>query len=140
MSGAQTIHNPNGAFGYTDLQNKLFHIEGEFKASAAIAARHVVGIGTDGRIVTQITNGTPSLVVGVAREAIASGDTGGVIVGGVAEDVPCTGTVAAGALLIPSGTTAGYVAASATPAAGAVVGVAINASASNTVDVWVYRR
>jgi hypothetical protein len=76
----------------------------------------------------------------VAREAIASGDTGGVIVGGVAEDVPCTGTVAAGALLIPSGTTAGYVAASATPAAGAVVGVAINASASNTVDVWVYRR
>jgi len=33
--------------------------------------------------------------------------------------------------------TAGYVAATATPAVGEVVGVAINASSNNTVDVWV---
>lgn len=136
MSG-KLIENPSGAFGYTDLRTQLWAQEAAFKASAAISARRVVAIGTNGQIATAATDSTASLAVGIAQDAIASGATGMVIVQGIAEDVPCDGTVAAGNLLKRSATTAGSVAATATPAAGEVIGVAINASSSNTVDVWV---
>ncbi|GIV04104.1 MAG: hypothetical protein KatS3mg015_2934 [Fimbriimonadales bacterium] len=136
MSG-KLIENPSGAFGYTDLRTQLWAQEAAFKASAAISARRVVAIGTNGQIATAATNGTASLAIGIAQNAIASGATGMVIVQGIAEDVPCDGAVAAGDLLKRSATTAGSVAATATPAAGEVIGIAINASASNVVDVWV---
>lgn len=135
--GTPTIVNPNGAFGYTDLQTKVGSLQMEFKTSAAVTAIQVVSIGTAGTIAESATNGTASLVIGIAPEAIASGDTGNVIVFGLAENVPCDGAVAAGDLLKRSATTSGSVAATATPAAGEVLGVAINASSSNTVDVWV---
>lgn len=137
MSGSQTITNPNGAFGYSDLRTKMFSLSAEFLASAAVAARRVVAVGTDGRVATAATDGTASLVIGIAQDAIASGDTGDVIVYGIAENVSADGAIAAGDRLKRSATTAGYVAATATPAAGEVIGVAINASASNQVDVWV---
>lgn len=135
--GTPTIVNPNGAFGYTDLQTKVGSLQMEFKTSAAVTAIQCVSIGTAGTIAESATNGTASLVIGIAPEAIASGDTGNVIVFGLAENVPCDGAVAAGDLLKRSATTSGSVAATATPAAGEVLGVAINASSSNTVDVWV---
>lgn len=135
--GTPTIVNPNGAFGYTDLQTGLGSLQLEFKANAAITAKRVVSITTAGKVAISATNGTASLTVGIARQAIASGDTGQVIVFGIAEDVPCDGAVAAGDRLKPSVTTSGSVQATATPAAGEVIGVAINASSSNQVDVWV---
>lgn len=135
--GTPTIVNPNGAFGYTDLQTKVGSLQMEFKTSAAVTAIQCVSIGTAGTVAESATNGTASLVIGIAPEAIASGDTGNVIVFGMAENVPCDGAVAAGDLLKRSVTTTGSVAATATPAAGEVIGVAINASSSNTVDVWV---
>ena len=135
--GTPTIVNPNGAFGYTDLQTKVGSLQMEFKTSAAVTAIQCVSIGTGGLIAESATDGTPHLVIGIAPEAIASGDTGNVIVFGMAENVPCDGAVAAGAILKRSVTTTGSVAATATPAAGEVIGVAINASSSNTVDVWV---
>ena len=139
MSGSKTINNPNGAFGYTDLQNGLWSLEAEFKTSAVIAgAPQCVSIGTTGLVAESATNGTASLVVGIARaNATATGKTVSVIVMGIAENVPCDGAVAAGDLLKRSVTTTGSVAATATPAAGEVIGVAINASSANTVDVWV---
>lgn len=138
MSGSKTVHNPAGAFGYTDLQTKLYSLEGEFVASAAIsAAPRVVAIGTTGLVATAATDGTASLTIGVAAHTAASGSVASVILHGIAENVPCNGAVAAGDLLKRSVTTAGYVAATATPAAGEVIGVAIAASSSNTVDVWV---
>lgn len=137
MSGSKTITNPNGAFGYTDLQTKLPSWPGEFSASAAITGPAVVAIGTDGTVATAATDGTAALTIGIAVESIASGDTGEVVCMGIAENVPAAGGVTAGALLKRSATTAGYVSATATPAVGEVIGVAINASASNTVDVWV---
>ena len=141
MSGAKTINNPNGAFGYTDLQNSLGSVELEFKTSAVIAgAPQVVSIGTTGLVAESATNGTASLVIGIARaNASATGKTVSVVVLGIAENVPCDGAVAAGDLLKRSATTTGSVAATAPPAAGEVLGVAINASSSNTVDVWVCR-
>jgi hypothetical protein len=47
------------------------------------------------------------------------------------------GAAAAGALLKRSVTTAGSLAATATPAAGEVIAISLAASASNTCDVWV---
>ncbi len=134
---AQPITNPNGAFGYTDLQTKVGSIQLPFKTSAAVSAVQCVSIGTGGLIAESATDGTAHLVIGIAPKAIASGDTGMVVIAGMAENVPCDGAVAAGAILKRSATTTGSVAATATPAAGEVIGVAINASSSNTVDVWV---
>lgn len=133
------ISNPLGAFGSTDLQTLLWALQAPFKASAAIADKRVVAIGTDGQVATAATNGTASLAIGVAQDAIASGAAGLVIVMGIAEDVPAAGGVAAGDLLKRSVTTSGFVSTTATPAAGEVLGVAINASASNVVDVWVQK-
>jgi len=137
MSGSKIINNPLGAFGVTDLQNQLPSLEGEFKASAAITAPKVVAIGTDGQVATAATNGTASLCVGVAIKDATSGGRAKVVYYGIAENVPAAGSVAAGDIVKRSVTTAGYVSATASPAAGEVIGVAINASSSNTVDIWV---
>lgn len=137
MSGSKTVNNPLGAFGVTDLQNQLPSIEGEYKASAAITAPKVVAIGADGQVATAATNGAASLCVGVAIKDATSGGRAKVVYYGIAENVPAAGSVAAGDIVKRSVTTAGYVSATASPAAGEVIGVAINASSSNTVDIWV---
>lgn len=137
MSGSQTITNPNGAFGYTALGAKLPSTTGDFKTSAAVTARRIVAVGTTGLIALAATNGTPSLVVGQARDAIASGDSGVVITNGLAEDCIADGTIAAGDIVKRSVNTTGAVQATATPVAGEGIGVAINASAGGTVDVWI---
>jgi hypothetical protein len=132
-----SIKNVGNVFGQTDLQTGLPGFMGEFKTSAAVAAKAVVAIGTDGTVATIATDGAPALQLGVALKAAASGKAVPVQLLGIAEDIPCDGAVTAGALLMRSGTTAGRVMATATPAVGQVIGVAINASASNVVDVWV---
>ena len=138
MSG-KLIENPQGAFGYSDLRSQLWAEEVSFKASAAVTAKRVVAIGTTGQVAIAATDGTATLCVGIAQNAIASGSTGMVVVQGIAEDVPATGAIAAGDFVKRSVTTAGSVSATATPALGEAIGVAINASASNTVDVWVQK-
>lgn len=133
----QQISNPNGAFGVTALRSKVWSQNAPFKTSAAVVAKRLVAIGTTGLVATAATDGTPSLVVGAANDAIASGNTGLVVVEGMAEDMPADGTITAGLLLKRSVNTAGYVQATATPVAGEVIGFAVNASASNVVDVWI---
>lgn len=136
MPDAQIV-NPNGAFGVTALRSKVWSQTAPVKTSAAVVAKRLVAIGTTGLVATAATNGTPSLVLGAVNDAIASGDTGLVVVGGMAEDMPADGAIAAGDILKRSVNTAGYVQATATPAAGEAIGVAINASAASTVDVWI---
>lgn len=133
MAG-RVVTAPNGAFGATEASYQ--HTE-PYQTSAAVAAKAVVAIGTDFTVATAATNGTASLAFGIAANAIGSGQIGNIITGGIAEDVPCDGAVAAGDLLKRSATTAGRVATTATPAAGEVMGVAINASAAGVVDVKV---
>jgi hypothetical protein len=132
----QIIANTSGAFGYAADPG---HAGYELKTSAAVAAKTVVSIGTTGLIATSATNGTASLCVGFAVAAIASGATGQVLINGYLAGVPCDGAIAAGDIVIRSGTTAGSVKASATPAAGEALGTAIAASASNTCTVLVAR-
>jgi hypothetical protein len=134
----KTITNPAGAFGYTDLQTALFSIEAPFLASTAVTAKSVVALGTAGAVSIAATDGVAALKIGIAAQAIAAGNTGGVIVFGIAEDVPIAGAVATGDLLKASATTAGRLSTTATPAAGEVIGVAISTGTANTtVDVWV---
>lgn len=134
---SQIINNPNGAYGYTDLATKGWQLQGNFKASAAITGPAVVAIGTEGKVATAATDSTAHLSIGIAPFTCASGDTIPVILMGLAENVPIDGAAAAGVLVKRSVTTAGSVAATATPAAGEVIGFAIAASSSNTSDVWV---
>lgn len=134
------IHTAQGQFGYSDLRTALWAQEAQFQATAAIVARNVVAINTLGQVATAATNGTASLAIGISQDAATTSGDCTVIVLGIAENVSCNGAVAAGDLLKRSTTTAGYVATTNTPTAGEVIGVAINASVSNTVDVWVGRQ
>lgn len=129
------ITNPNLADGYTTLDAPEVTIEK--KTSAAVTAKTVVAIGTTSLVAMAATNGTASLQLGVALRAIGSGKTGTIVTQGVVENVPCDGSVAAGDRLKRSVTTTGSVAATATPAAGEVIGVAIAASASNVCTMYV---
>lgn len=131
------IKTAQGAYGYTDLRTQLWAQEAVFVATAAIVARNVVAIDTTGKVATAATNGTATLVVGVAQDAATTNGDVSVVVYGIAENVSAAGAIAAGDIVKRSATTAGYVSATATPAAGEAIGVAINASTSNTVDVWV---
>ena len=134
---SKQIINPGGAHGYTSFDATLPSTQQSFKTSAAVTAKRIVSIGTTGLVAISATDGTPSLCVGQAVSAIASGEIGLVAIQGIAEDCIAEGTIAAGAIVKRSATTAGAVAATATPAAGEAIGVAINASAGGTVDVWL---
>lgn len=129
-----TIVNPRGTYGDTASFPRN---EESFQASAAIAAKAVVSIGTDGRVATAATDGTASLVVGVAKDAAASGAQVQVVTNGYVAAVPVDGAVAAGGILKRSATTAGRLATTASPAAGEAIAVALAASASNVATVWV---
>lgn len=134
MPGTQ-ITNPRGAYGTTTAYARTVD---SFKASAAVAAKAVVAVGTTGHTVaTAATDGTAALARGVALNAIASGDTGLVVTRGVVAGVPVDGATAAGAILKASGTTAGRLAATATPGVGEAFAVSLVASASNTTTVWI---
>ena len=131
------IVNPGGAFGYTDVQDINWQLVAPMKASADIAVNNVVAIGTAGAVAAAATDGTASLVVGMARDAISSGKTGLVVVMGVVDGLVAQGTIAAGDILKRSATTTGAVAATATPAAGEAIGVAMAASGGGVVKAWI---
>lgn len=141
------IHNPLGAFGVTDLRSVAGGEPMQMKANGHIFVNDVVSIDTSGRVVQCITNGTATLVIGVAvagpgtssdTSAIAgTGTPVQVVTQGIAAQVKAAGAVAAGDVIKRSATTAGYVSATAAPAASECFAIAINASASNLVDIWV---
>lgn len=134
MAGKQ-IANPMGAFGYTSL-DQLYQETAPSQASATVTAGRVVSLGTQGKVAHSATNGTASLCLGIAYEDMTSGFTGDIIKYGYASGF-ADGAIAAGDILKRSTNTAGYVMATATPGIGESVGVAIAASASARVDMWV---
>ena len=129
------IGNPSGAFGVTDLQQKIPPQTMEFSASAAILEGAPVSISSTGTVATTATNGVA--IVGVAYNAAsASGKTLQVVTTGPAS-VLAGGATTLGTPVIRSATTAGYVTSSATPVTGTVVGFALGASADNRSWIWV---
>lgn len=135
MAGKQ-IGNPSGAFGVTDLQQKLYANTGEFVASAAIAAKSVVSISSTGTVATCATDGVG--VIGVALNAAsAAGKTVQVILNGIATNVVAGSATTLGTPVIRSATTAGAVTSSATPVTGTAVGFALGASSGGVSSIWV---
>lgn len=134
MAGKQ-IDNPSGAFGVTDLQQKLGFNVVTAVASAAIVAKVPVSISSTGTVATTATDGVA--IIGVALTSAASGDTVQVITSGIASQMSAGGATTLGTPVIRSATTAGWVTSSATPVTGTVVGFALGASSSNKTDVWV---
>lgn len=134
--GAKSITNPNGAFGYSAEVERTVT---PYKTSAAITGKKVVAVGTDKTVATAATDSTAALSIGVSTESAALGDTVMVVTHGIIDDVPVDGAVTAGATLKRSVTTAGSLAATASPATGEVVGFAIAASASNLASVYVLK-
>src|SRR5690606_1797590 len=98
-----------------DLQQEVASLSFPYKAASAVAAKRVVAIDSTGKVAVAATDSTASLCIGIARDAIGAGESGQIIRGGIATDVPCDGAVAAGAVLTRSATTAGSVSATATP-------------------------
>jgi hypothetical protein len=129
--------NPNGQGGDAALQHTMPGDAEPFKAAGTITKGRCVSLSTTGTVTQSATDGTASLVVGIALQSAVSGDTLLVSTRGIAENAGAQGSIAAGDILKRSATSAGYVAATATPAAGEPIGVAFNASSSDTVDVWV---
>ncbi len=129
------LANPNGAFGYTGLQQKGDVNCVTVLAGGAIAAKAPVSITSTGTAIATATDGVA--IIGVALNAIASGATGLVITCGVAQGVLAGGATTLGTPVIRSATTAGYITSSATPVTGTVVGFALGASASGLSDIWV---
>lgn len=130
------ITNPLGAYGQTATSPRTVYT---FKAAGAISALNTVYASTETVIKMTSTRSTDSqmLTVGVALNAATTGQAVQVAVGGIVKAVPVDGTVGAGDILHASGTTDGSLAATATPALGEGIGVALAASASNVATVWI---
>ena len=126
-----------GADGYTDLTSKLPRRVDPFLASTTITAKTCVVLNNNGTVSPAATDSTAQLVVGIADAGASANQFVPVVTYGVVEDVPATGAVATSDIVKRSVTTAGSVAASATPGVGEAVGFAITASASNTAKVFV---
>jgi len=135
----KTITNPLLAFGYTSDTDKLYQQIAPFKAQSAITGPAVVAVNTTGNVATIATDGVAATTVGICINSPAAGEIAQVVIAGIAENVPCAGTVSAGQILIRSVTTAGRVNSSATAAPGEACGIAIRdgSGANGTVDVWV---
>lgn len=127
--------NPGQVYGYDRGVDTSQYI-----AAADINGPVLVSIDANGKVATTATNGAPRLVVGVCLNSPRAGEVASVAkIGQVVKDVPSTGTVNAGDFLTRSSTTAGSVAASATPSVGDVVGVAVTGATNNKVTVYVFK-
>lgn len=130
----QSISNPAGAFGQT-AQFDGFKIP--LLAAGAITGPAAVSLAATVGYVTLAATDAPTQCIGIITDSAQSGHTTLVTILGVARSCPAAGTIAQFAILKPSATTAGRVSATATPVTGEAIGIAMAASASNVVDVWV---
>lgn len=135
----KSITNPQGAFGYTDLEQTDYQNAPSFKTSGVVSAKNVVVIGTNGTVAKAATGSTASLCIGIALEAGVTGDTIKVAVQGIVTGMVAEGAIAASDILKRSGTTAAAVAATATPGVGEGIGVAIAASSGGLVTGWIHK-
>lgn len=137
---SKTISNPHGAYGYSDLQTKGDQDTRPMVAGGTIAATgpQVVAVASNGVTVTvAATDAAAGLCRGIVREPAVAGRSVLMVTGGPVANVPVDGATTAGAVLKRSVTTAGRLAATASPAAGEAFAISLAASSSNTTSVWV---
>lgn len=133
------LTNPSGAFGQAVGAGNQGAITIPFlsaETTTTIAKGNCVSMNATGGVLQSTTTVDVDLCIGIACEAIAPGKTGLVALLGKVTAVTAQGAIAAGAVVIRSGTTAGAVADGAAATAG-ILGVAIAAAAGNLVDVFV---
>jgi len=134
MSTTQ-IENPNGAFGYTALDDKVGQNTVTMLASGTIVKNTPVSITSTGTVIATGTSGLA--IIGVASEAAVTGQTLVVVTLGVIT-MSAGGATTLGTPVIRSATTAGFVTSSAAPVSGTTVGFALGASsAASLTAVWV---
>lgn len=134
------ITNPKGFGGYTDLPTKIVPEVRTFLAGGAITDKNVVWLTTTGTVVVSATDSAAVRCVGIATKTVASGELVPVVIWGPVEDVPSGGDVAAGDIVKRSVTTAGEVAATATPGIAESLGFAISddSAQNGTTDIFVW--
>ena len=133
----KTITNTQGVYGYSDLDTRGWQLSMPATTRAAVEGPAVVELDDDLTVATAATDGTASLARGIVVGSHTANRSVNVVVGGVVADVPVDGAVAKGAVLKRSTTTAGRLQATATPAVGERLAIALAASASNVCDVFV---
>lgn len=142
------INNPTGAFGVTTLAEKAGGEAIQMQAAGLIFDKQVVSVNTLGKAVLAATDVLANLCIGIAvggpgtssnSSAIAYTNSPVMVVtAGMVSGVPVDGASTAGAILKRSITTAGSLAATATPAVGGEgFAISLVASASNVTDVWI---
>lgn len=132
----RTIANPTGVYGQTPSP---WQQTAPVRAASNITGPGVVAFAsTTGTVALAATDSTASLCRGIAVESQTAGQSFNMVVrGDPGVAIPVDGTVAQGAVLKRSTTTAGRLAATATPAAGEAFAVALAASSANACRVWV---
>jgi hypothetical protein len=135
------ISNPLGAQGTPAKYNNPQTVV-PMRSGGAILAGRVVSLTVASGALTATSATTAvdtDLCRGVAiSAAVGAGEAVQVAVAGYVASVLAQGTINAGDTVGRSGTTAGAVAAVATPTSGAALGVALTAAASNLVDIWIF--
>lgn len=134
---------PGGEFGLSGddnfWQEAYPYVSAE--ASTTILAGQVVSINTAGKVLQATTSVAAALCIGIAKNDIAAGASGLIVVRGHVLAAKAQGAIAAGKQVIRSGTTAGSVADAGTEDAtlisGTVLGIAVAAAASSLVHLFV---
>lgn len=103
-------------------------------AGTVITGGQLLAVGTDGRVVPSMLNSTST--VGVAGHDAVAGDPVTIHAGGV-QELTASGAITAGALVTADDN--GAVKANATPATGALIGIAVGSATGGRVRVQVNR-
>ena len=146
------ITNPDGAFGFTALDQQLGRRYFELEAASDVSAGYIVAIDTAGKVAHAATTlaNQQSFVIGVAENAARAASSANgfkpgivrVVTEGYAE-VAVSGATTAGSFAVASVTTAGIlfpVAVTANTTANKFIGRVIETDAVTTlrtVGVWV---
>lgn len=142
MPTVGVISNPAGinpaGFSSTSESRAFSGVIAEYEAASAVAAFQPITINTSLKVAATATNTARELVVGVAVTDAAAGEIVQVAHLGVTK-VKCEASVAAGALLMRSGSTAGTVdtaTATADDAEGGFLGVSLTAESGGYL--WAF--
>jgi hypothetical protein len=132
------INNPAGAFGYTSLSDKVEGLTANFtsaETATTISRGDAVSVDTSGKILQSTTSVDVNLVIGVAAENIAPGESGAIVILGPAYAKLAAGT-AVGATLARSGAAAGTLLTATAGATNGCTAVCIQAESGGYGYVW----
>lgn len=137
QGGAATLPIAYGSrYNYPDNTNASTRVVLRTNTNGStVTAKRVVCVKTDGSFEQCGTGTTARLALGVAAHNVLNTVVGSIVVAGYVSGVPCTGTIAAGDLVVRSTSTAGSVMANNSPGAGETLGKALGTCSGSLVNV-----